>query len=159
MTAPVTSNPDSSNERPMMRLKTAHILLAMIMLAHPTAGSAAQGAAEPAVASPGGGDPLKKGIWIGNLNLCNAGPVTAMASFDSFSGLPVVNITLDATLSDALGELTAANIGKPLPIRVDGKIVSEPNVNEPIRGGQLQISGLNQAEADRIVATLQACPE
>ena len=79
------------------------------------------------------------------------------ADTDDHSGLPVVNITLPAELRDALATLTAANIGKPLPIRVDGKVVSEPHVNEPISGGQLQISGVDRAEADRIAAALQSC--
>ena len=55
-------------------------------------------------------------------------------------------------------ELTAANLGKPLPIRVDGRVVSAPLVNEPITGGEVQIAGVDQAEAERIAAALQTCP-
>lgn len=104
------------------------------------------------------GATAKKGIWIGNLDLCGSGPVKATASVEALSGLPIVNITLPAALRDALAKLTAANIGKPLPIRVDGRVVSEPHVNEPILGGELQISGVDQADADRIAAALQSCP-
>lgn len=126
------------------------LLLAIALLACPAL-LAAQEPAKDEVPTP------EKGIWIGSLALCDAGPVKAEARTDANDGLPVVNIALSATLRDALAELTAANIGKPLPIRVDGKVVSAPNVNEPIRGGELQISGLDQAEADRIVALLQVC--
>ncbi|WP_374524042.1 hypothetical protein [Sphingopyxis sp.] len=115
---------------------------------------AALAAQEPADA----GAPItESGIWIGDLALCGAGPVKAEPRIDGYNGLPVVNITLPATLREALATLTAASIGKPLPIRVNGKIVSEPHVNEPIQGGELQISGLGRAETDELVASLQAC--
>ena len=72
--------------------------------------------------------------------------------------MPIVNIVLPAPLREAMAELTAANLGKPLPIRVDGRVVSAPLVNEPITGGQVQIAGVDQAEAERIAAALQTCP-
>ncbi len=110
--------------------------------------------AGPGTAATGG---PQRGIRIGDLDLCRAGPVKAEAGADPASGLPIVNIKLSATLRDALAELTRANIGKPLPIRVDGRIVSEPHVNEPILNGELQISGIDRTEADRIAAALQSC--
>ncbi|HEY0598357.1 SecDF P1 head subdomain-containing protein [Sphingopyxis sp.] len=113
---------------------------------------AAQIVGEPVVAS-------EKGIWIGNLDLCRSDPVKAVAGIETLSGLPIVSITLPASLHGALEKLTTANIGKPLSIRVDGRIVSEPYVNEPIVNGELQISGIDQAEADRIAAALQGCSE
>jgi preprotein translocase subunit SecD len=100
----------------------------------------------------------EKGIWIGNLDLCRSGPVKATANIEPESGSPIVNIVLPAPLREAMAELTTANLGKPLAIRVDGRIVSEPHVHEPITGGEVQISGVDQAEAERIAATLQSCP-
>jgi hypothetical protein len=131
-----------------MRLNLVPGLLAFTLLLCPAILRA------EAPAQPG---TTERGIWIGNLDLCRAGPVKATASIETLSGLPIVNIVLPAAMRDALAELTAANIGKPLAIRVDGRIVSEPHVNEPILGGQLQISGVDQAEADRIAAALQSC--
>lgn len=133
-----------------MRSNVAHILFASALLSGP-ASLTAQTVAKP-------GPAAEKGIWIGNLDLCRSGPVEAMVSTDVYSGSPVISIVLPAKLRGALAELTAANIGKPLPIRVDGRVVSEPHVNEPISGGELQISGVDQAEADRIAAALQSCP-
>ena len=100
----------------------------------------------------------EKGIWIGNLDLCRSGPVDAAANFEPQNGLPIVNIVLPAPLREAMAKLTADNLGKPLPIRVDGRVVSAPLVNEPITGGQVQIAGVDQAEAQRIAAALQTCP-
>ena len=132
-----------------MRSNPVPVLLASVLMLCPAALMA------HAVAQPG--TAAEKGIWIGNLELCRSGPVKAVASVDVHSGFPIVNIVLPAALRDALAELTAANIGKALPIRVDGRVVSEPHVNEPISGGQLQISGVDQADADRIAAALQSC--
>ena len=100
----------------------------------------------------------QRGIWIGDLDLCRAGPVKAEAGADPASGLPIVSIKLSEALRDALAKLTRANVGKPLPIRVDGRIVSEPHVHEPLLNGDLQISGIDRSEADRIAAALQSCP-
>lgn len=132
-----------------MRSNLVHILFASALLSGSTS-LAAQTVAEP-------GPAAEKGIWIGNLDLCLSGPVEATASTDAYSGSPVVSIVLPAELRGALAELTAANIGRPLPIRVDGRVVSEPHVNEPISGGELQISGVDQAEANRIATALQSC--
>lgn len=132
--------------------------LPLLFLLALAVGPAALAAPEPSDASPAHTDAAaEQGIWIGDLALCNAGPVKAALRAESYNGLPIVNITLPATLREALAKLTAANIGKPLPIRVNGRIVSEPHVNEPIQGGELQVSGLSQAEADNLVASLQAC--
>ncbi len=132
-----------------MRLNLAPALLASCLLSCP-AMLAAQAVGEPGAAT-------EKGIWLGNLDLCRSGPVKAVASIEALSGLPIVSITLPEALRGALEKLTAANIGKPLSIRVDGRVVSEPHVNEPIVNGELQISGVDQAEADRIAAALQGC--
>lgn len=130
------------------------VLLPLALLACPATLSA-QESSQPHSLPKGMSE---KGIWIGTIDLCHAGPVDAKAGFDDYGGFPIVNITLPATLRDALAELTTASVGKQLPIRVDGKVVSEPYVNEPILGGLLQISGIDRAEADRIVAMLQVCP-
>ncbi|MBT6068810.1 protein translocase subunit SecF [Candidatus Peregrinibacteria bacterium] len=42
---------------------------------------------------------------------------------------------------DLFGQLTEKNIGKPVAIFVGGDLISAPNVNEKILGGQAQISG------------------
>lgn len=137
-----------------MHSKMIGALLVSALLAFPATLAARDTAGSDAPSA----EPAEQGIWIGNLDLCRSGRVEAEAGTENYSGLPVVSITLPAELRDALAALTAANIGKPLSIRVDGKVVSEPHVNEPISGGQLQISGLDSAEAHRIAAALQGCP-
>ncbi len=126
-------------------MRSKLVYMCFVAVLYP-AGLAAQGA------------DMEKGIWIGDLDLCRSGPVDAAANFEPQNGLPIVNVVLPAPLREAMAELTAANLGKPLPIRVDGRVVSAPLVHEPITGGQVQIAGVDQAEAERIAAALQTCP-
>ena len=65
----------------------------------------------------------------------------AQQSFEQQTNSPVVNITFDGEGGRRFAELTTANVGKPFAIILDGKVLSAPNINEPIQGGTAQISG------------------
>lgn len=54
---------------------------------------------------------------------------------------PYVSITFDEEGAALFEELTTKNVGKQIAIFVGGNLISAPNVNEPISGGQAQISG------------------
>jgi preprotein translocase subunit SecD len=66
--------------------------------------------------------------------------VDAKQSFDQ-DGQPVVSITFNTAGSRRFGRVTQENVNKPFAIILDDKILSAPNINEPILGGQAQISG------------------
>lgn len=53
----------------------------------------------------------------------------------------VVAITWNKEGAELFEQITAANIGKPLAIFLDGELISSPNINERISGGQAVISG------------------
>ncbi|MBN9144247.1 MULTISPECIES: protein translocase subunit SecD [unclassified Novosphingobium] len=53
----------------------------------------------------------------------------------------VVSITFDNQGGEQFARLTSQNVGKPFAIILDGKVLSAPNINEPIMGGSAQISG------------------
>ncbi|MBX7501731.1 protein translocase subunit SecD [Qipengyuania sp. YG27] len=65
----------------------------------------------------------------------------AQQSFDPQTNEPVVNIQFDSDGGFRFAKLTSENVGKPFAIILDGKVLSAPNINEPIRGGTAQISG------------------
>ncbi|MBS0254915.1 MAG: protein translocase subunit SecD [Proteobacteria bacterium] len=65
----------------------------------------------------------------------------AKASQDSRSNQPVVSITFDQDGGARFAKLTTENVNHPFAIILDGKVLSAPNINEPILGGQAQISG------------------
>ena len=64
----------------------------------------------------------------------------AKQSFDQ-DGQPVVSITFNTAGSRRFGRVTQENVNKPFAIILDDKVLSAPNINEPILGGQAQISG------------------
>ena len=64
----------------------------------------------------------------------------AKQSFDQ-DGQPVVSITFNSSGARRFGRVTQENVNKPFAIILDEKILSAPNINEPILGGQAQISG------------------
>jgi len=56
-------------------------------------------------------------------------------------GEPVVNIKFSKEGAEKFYEVTKRNIGKPLAITLDKRVISAPNINEAIAGGEAQISG------------------
>ena len=54
---------------------------------------------------------------------------------------PVVSIQFDQQGGAKFAKLTSENVNKPFAIILDGKVLSAPNINEPILGGSAQISG------------------
>ena len=53
----------------------------------------------------------------------------------------VVSMSFDSPGSRKFGELTTNHVGELLAILLDGKVQSAPRINEPILGGNAQISG------------------
>lgn len=65
---------------------------------------------------------------------------------------PGVSITLCGEAAAALARLTAASIGEPMTLRLDGRTVIESYVVAPISDGRMMISGgLTEAEAEALV--------
>jgi preprotein translocase subunit SecD len=83
----------------------------------------------------GGAMAVKRRIMVSGDQLTDA-----KQSFDQ-DGRPVVSITFNSAGARRFGRVTQENVGKPFAIILDNKILSAPNINEPILGGQAQISG------------------
>ena len=74
---------------------------------------------------------------------------------------PSVNLVLDSAGSDIFADLTRANKNKRMAmvLKDQGKseVVTAPNINEPITGGRVQISGsMSSAEANDTALLLRA---
>jgi preprotein translocase subunit SecD len=65
----------------------------------------------------------------------------ATAGVDPQTNQNVVNIAFDTQGGAKFAKLTRENVGKPFAIILDGQVLSAPNINEPILGGQAQIAG------------------
>ncbi len=82
--------------------------------------------------------------------------VEAYAFEDQF-GAPVVGFTLSRRAAEDFEAYTAANIGLPMSIVVDNRVVSTPVVMAPISiGGEIQ--GLSSEEVDALVIQLSSPP-
>jgi preprotein translocase subunit SecD len=66
--------------------------------------------------------------------------VKANQSYDQ-DGRPNISITFDTSGARRFGRVTQENVNKPFAIILDDKILSAPNINEPILGGQASITG------------------
>ena len=67
--------------------------------------------------------------------------VDAQPRMDTEVNQTVVSFTLDRIGSKKFARATSTGVGKDLAIILDGKIISAPNIREPIVGGSGQISG------------------
>lgn len=78
----------------------------------------------------------------------------AQAGFDPQSGRPIVNFRFNSVGGRRFGDATAQNVGRRFAIVLDNKVVSAPNIHEPISGGSGQISGNFTTESANNLAIL-----
>ena len=79
---------------------------------------------------------ISKRIILSGDNLVDAQP-----RMDNQSNQTVVSFTLDRVGAKKFAKATSSGVGKRLAIILDGKIISAPNIVEPIIGGSGQITG------------------
>ena len=79
---------------------------------------------------------ISKRIVMSGENLIDAQP-----SIQNQENEPTVSFTLDRLGAQKFGRATTDNVGKRLAIILDGKIISAPNIYEPITSGSGVISG------------------
>ena len=75
-------------------------------------------------------------------------------------GRRTVNFTLQPDGASLFGAWTASHVGQNFAIVLDNAVISAPSINEPIPGGNVQISagglgGFSRQEAERIVNVLR----
>jgi protein-export membrane protein SecD len=67
--------------------------------------------------------------------------INAQQAFDPTTNEPAVSINFDSRGGRAFGKVTQDNVGKPFAIILDDVVISAPNIEEPILGGQARITG------------------
>ncbi len=81
----------------------------------------------------------------------------AQMAFNPDTQQPVVNFKLDHEGARIFGEITRANIGRPLAIVLDGKVITAPVIRGVIAGGSGEISGsFTTREASDLALLLRA---
>jgi preprotein translocase subunit SecD len=96
--------------------------------------------------------PVRRRVEVDGANLTDA-----KAGRDSQNGDWVVNFVFDSTGTRKFADVSKANVGHPFAIVLDNKVISAPNIREPITGGRGQISGsFDAASANELAVLLRA---
>ena len=80
--------------------------------------------------------------------------VDAQTTFDQRTSEPVVSFRFDSRGATHFGQATHANVGRLFAIILDGKVISAPQIREPILGGTGQISGKFTVQSANDLAVL-----
>jgi preprotein translocase subunit SecD len=107
-----------------------------------TAGQFAAGEAPPGtrfLAFPSNGPGAR--IAVSGRSIVNGSMIVdAQPAFDP-AGQPAVNLRFNELGGRRFARATRENVGRPFAIVLDDVVVSAPNINEPILGGEALISG------------------
>src|SRR5262245_1802041 len=75
----------------------------------------------------------------------------AHPGYDQRTKEPIVTYRLLESSKRLLADFTSKNVGQPIELRVDGRVLMKVVIREPILGGQGQLSGgLTLEQADSI---------
>ncbi|GAV23754.1 protein translocase subunit SecD [Carboxydothermus pertinax] len=81
----------------------------------------------------------------------------AIESKDPNTGLAEVDLTFNADGTKKFGDFTSKNVGRNLGIYLDGKLLQNPVIQEPITNGKARITGYKDLnEAHRIAVLLRS---
>jgi preprotein translocase subunit SecD len=78
----------------------------------------------------------------------------ALEGRDPNSGQVEVDLTFTAAGTRKFAQATAANVGKPIGIYLDGRLLQNPVVQEPITNGKARITGYESLEEAHTIAIL-----
>lgn len=83
----------------------------------------------------------QKASYVVRKQVIVSGETLVDAQPDYREGRPIVTFKLDALGAKKFGDATKANIGKRFAIVLDKNVISAPVIQEPIYGGNVQITG------------------
>lgn len=91
--------------------------------------------------------PIKRKVIMSGDMLVDARPAFQ-------DGNPIVSFRLNSLGAQRFCDVTRNNVNKPFAVVLDNQIITAPNINEPICGGQAQISGRFTTEESADLALL-----
>ncbi len=80
---------------------------------------------------------------------------SAEVGTENITNRPQVNFVLDSEGAQIFGDFTASHVNQSMAIVSDNKVKSRANINEPIPGGRVAISGFSLNEAQNLQKVLQ----
>ncbi|MBL8834595.1 MAG: protein translocase subunit SecD [Alphaproteobacteria bacterium] len=125
-----------------------------------TPADVAAGRAPGSIVLPGdrdaGGGPQQY-VVLRRINVAGERLTDAQPGQNGQTGEWIVNFTFDGAGSRQFADTTRENVGRPLAIVLDNKVISAPVIREPILGGRGQISGsFTAATASDLAVLLRA---
>lgn len=93
--------------------------------------------------------PVERRVIVEGADLIDAQP-----AFDSRTSQPIVNFRFNIRGAQRFGQATTENLGRPLAIVLDNRVISSPVIQSPITGGSGQISGNFTVESVNNLAIL-----
>jgi SecD/SecF fusion protein len=84
----------------------------------------------------GGDELIQEDVALGGESLVDAQP-----AFDQQTGRSVVSFKFDTRGAITFGEITSANVNRRFAIVLDDRVITAPNIQQPITGGSGQIYG------------------
>ena len=91
----------------------------------------------------------RQGLWIGDLRVCRENVERVQVTRDEAQGQAVL-IAFREELRTLLHQETERRVGKPLRVQLDGRVIMEPVVLEPITGGSIQLQSVREDEFDEV---------
>jgi len=83
--------------------------------------------------------------------------LSSVPGFDKRIRQPMVTVRFTEASIRELAEFTSRNVGRPIEMRVDGRVYIRGVIREPILGGTTEITGLSSTqEASDLVARLSS---
>jgi preprotein translocase subunit SecD len=99
-----------------------------------------------------------RGLWVGPIPAC-AGTVADVAVAPDHSGELSAILTFRPAWRAALRRETERRLDRPMPVRLDGRMLMAPYVREPIAGGVIALGPVTARQAERIGrAAARPCP-
>jgi SecD/SecF fusion protein len=80
--------------------------------------------------------------------------VDAQQAYNQQNNEPIVSFRFDSTGAQKFGRVTQEHVGEPFAVVLDKTVITAPVINEPILGGQGQISGRFTAQSANDLAVL-----
>lgn len=96
-----------------------------------------------------------EGLWLGAVPIRRS-TAEVTVSTEAYTGLPSVVFTMKPAWQPLLQRETERTVGGRLQLRLDGKVLAEPLIAEPIYGASFFISLNTDEEAERIEAAARA---
>ncbi|WP_003541638.1 protein translocase subunit SecD [Desulfotomaculum nigrificans] len=90
----------------------------------------------------------------GKTILTGADLKNAVEGKDPTTGQIEVDLEFNSEGTKKFAEATTANVGKPIAIILDGKVLQNPTVQEPITGGKARITGYHDLNEAHTIAVL-----